>query len=122
MKPILAPLQNLKSIESKAQTHRQNNFKIYEHLQSFNTVDIDETMDIDEKFKAKKKHMVIMNKLEARPEGMKVKKYLDFERLNLKSHLYNETIKTEKMFLQLNAGPKPKLDETQLGNESSQQQ
>jgi hypothetical protein len=56
------------------------------------------------------------------PEGMKVKKYLDFERLNLKSHLYNETIKTEKMFLQLNAGPKPKLDETQLGNESSLQQ
>ena len=79
-------------------------------------------MDLDEKFKAKKKHMEIMKKLEARSEGVKVKKYLDFERLNLKSHLYNETIKTEKMFLQLNAGLKPKLDETQLGNESSVQQ
>ena len=76
-------------------------------------------MDIDEKFKAKKKHMEIMKKLDARPEGVKVKKYLDFERVNLKSHLYNEIIKTEKMFMQLNSGQKQKLDETQLGNESS---
>lgn len=60
-------------------------------------------MDIDEKFKARKKHMDIMKKLETRPEKLKVKKYLDYERLNIKSHLYNETIKTEKMFMQLNA-------------------
>jgi hypothetical protein len=76
-------------------------------------------MDIDEKFKAKKKHMEIMKKLEARPEGLKVKKYLDFERLNLKSHLYNETIKTEKMFMQLNTGLKPKLNDVLMCNESS---
>lgn len=51
--------------------------------------------------------METMKKLEERPEGLKVKKYLDFERLNLKSHLYNDIMKTEKMYMQLNAAPKP---------------
>lgn len=60
-------------------------------------------MDIDEKFKARKKHQEIMNKLDTRPDQVKLKKYLDYERLNIKSHLYNETIKMEKMFMQLNA-------------------
>lgn len=68
LRPVQLPLDNLKSIESVTQSHRQNDFKIYEHLQNFNTVDLDETMDIDEKFKARKKHMEIMKKLESRPE------------------------------------------------------
>jgi len=75
-------------------------------------------MDLDEKFKARKKHMDIMKKLETRPEQLKIKKYLNYERLNIKSHMYNETLKTEKMFQQLNA-PKPLLkasDDDGLGN------
>lgn len=69
--------------------------------------------------------MEIMKKLESRPEQVKVKKYLDYERLNLKSHLYNETLKTEKMFRQLNAPkgqpPKKTEDDKLAGEQNSQQ-
>ena len=44
-----------------------------------------------------------MKKLEARSEKVKVQKYLNYERLNLKSHIYNDSIRGEKMFNQLNA-------------------
>jgi hypothetical protein len=62
-----------------------------------------------------------MKKLEARSEQMKVKKFLNFERLNLKSHIYNESIKTEKIFNQLNAPDQPavvkKEDTNKFGTE-----
>ena len=37
--------------------------------------------------------METMKKLEGRPEKLKVKKYLNYEILNLKSHIYNDSIK-----------------------------
>ena len=70
---------------------------------------MDETMDIDERFKARKKHLETMQKLEIRPEKLKIKKYLNYERLNIKSHLYNEVMKNEKIFMQLNSPKQPKL-------------
>lgn len=48
-----------------------------------------------------------MKKLESRPESMKVQKFLNFEILNLKSHIYNTVVKSEKTFNQLNAPSKP---------------
>jgi len=40
-----------------------------------------------------------MKKLQKRTDQVKVKKYLNFERLNIKSQIYNEVLKTEKVFM-----------------------
>jgi len=50
-----------------------------------------------------------MDKIQSRPENFKVKKYLNFERLNLKSHIYNEVVKTEKIYKQLNSTERPTI-------------
>ena len=67
-----------------------------------------------------------MKKLEGRPEKLKVKKYLNYERLNLKSHIYNDSIKGQKMFNQLNAQDQPALpqkdDQTTFGTEPDKRQ
>lgn len=69
----------------------------------FNSADYDEALDLDEKFKKRKEHEAIMDKLKERTEEMKVKKYLTYEVVNLKSHLYNKQMKMDKMFRELNA-------------------
>lgn len=37
-------------------------------MQTFNTIDLDETLDLEEKFELRKKHTEIMRKLENRPD------------------------------------------------------
>ena len=48
-------------------------------------------------------HDLIMKKLDSRPDDLKLQMFLKYEKLNLKSHLYNQTHKTDKMFRELNA-------------------
>lgn len=48
-----------------------------------------------------------MQKLESRPESLKVQKFLNYERLNLKTNIYNSVLKQEKTFNQLNAPDQP---------------
>ena len=72
-------------------------------MQSFNSADLDETIDVDEKFKKRAFHETIMRKLDQRPEQHKLDQFLKYEKMNLKSHLYNQVHKTDKMFRELNA-------------------
>lgn len=66
--PLRTPLISLKSIDPDVRPNRHNSLKIYEHIQSFNTVDLDENMDMEEKFKKRVSHESIMKKLEARTD------------------------------------------------------
>ena len=80
-------------------------------MQTFNNVDLNETMDIDEKFKRRAIHEQLIQKLEDQPETIKLQQFLKFERLNLKSSLFINSQKTDKIFTDLNVHPpKPKLD------------
>lgn len=75
-------------------------------MQTFNAVDLDETMDFEEKLSRRVFHESIMKKLAARDSERKLSQFLKYERVNLKSHLYNQSYKTDKMFKELNTVPK----------------
>lgn len=60
-------------------------------------------MDVEEKYKKRLEHEKIIEKQNGRPEALKVKKYVNYEVINLKSHLYNKQMKMDKMFRELNA-------------------
>ncbi len=62
-RPLLSPLNSLQIDETSS---RHQAFKIYEHMQTFNAVDLDETMDMEEKLKRRGFHDSIMRKLDAR--------------------------------------------------------
>lgn len=87
--PLTTPIESLKNIDPEAAPTRHHTLKIYEHIQSFNTVDLDETIDVDEKFKRRVFHESIMKKLDGRNDKYKLTQFLKYEKLNLKSHLYN---------------------------------
>jgi hypothetical protein len=77
--------------------------KVYKHIEAFNVVDLDETMEMEEKFKARQKHEAIMKKLDARPVGYKEAQFRKYQTINEKSHMYNQQVKTDKMFRELNS-------------------
>jgi hypothetical protein len=70
--PLRAPIESLEKINAELAPKRHHTLKIYEHIQAFNTVDLDETIDVDEKFKKRVIHEGIMKKLDARPEQVKL--------------------------------------------------
>ena len=81
----------------------------------FNCADYDEALDVEEKYKKRLEHEKIMEKQNSRPEELKVKKYVTYEAVNLKSHLYNKQLKMDKMFRELNAiSYKPQRNEDGL--------
>ena len=71
-------------------------------MQTFNAVDLDETMDMDEKLKRRVFHDSIMRKLDARDSQRKLDQFLKYEKVNLKSHLFNQARKTDKMYREMN--------------------
>jgi len=71
-KPLRTPIESLRSIDPEARPTRHHTLKIYEHIQSFNSVDLDETIDVDEKFKKRVIHEAIMKKLDSRPDQLKL--------------------------------------------------
>lgn len=85
--------------------NRHNDYKLYWHFQEFNPVDLQEDLNIDEKFKRRKQMDVVLDKLRSLPETVHIKKFLKYEQLNLKTQLYNKTSKVEAILKQLNADP-----------------
>jgi len=59
-KPLRTPVESLERINAEQAPTRHHTLKVYEHIQSFNTVDLDETIDVDEKFKKRAVHEAIM--------------------------------------------------------------
>lgn len=49
--PLKKPISNLSQIDPESQPKRHNNLRIYEHLMQFNEVDLQENIDIEEKFR-----------------------------------------------------------------------
>lgn len=67
-KPLRTPIESLRSIDADDRPTRHHTLKIYEHIQSFNIVDLDETITAEDKFKKRQKHDEVMKKLDARPD------------------------------------------------------
>lgn len=106
------------ALDPEITPERHNAFKVYEHIQNFNTADLDETMDVDEKFKRRAHHERIMQKLDARPDNFKTAQFLKYEKINEKSHLFNQVQKTDRMYRELNAATiKQYTDSQKSGNE-----
>lgn len=70
---------------------------------NFNQADYNEGLDVEERYKQRQMHEQIMKKYQSRPEEIKIKKYLTYEAINLRSNLYNKKLKMDKMFTELNA-------------------
>ena len=68
----------------------------------FNEVDLQENIDIEEKFRLRMHHEQVMKKLDNRPQQHKVSQFLKYEKMNLLSHLYNKSLKQDKMYRDLN--------------------
>ena len=62
-------------------------------------------MDIDEKYKKRQKIEKVLEKFRSLPEATHISKFLKFEKLNLKTQLYNKTNKLDAILKQLNADP-----------------
>ena len=103
-KPLRQAVRSERELEQLDQS-RHNDYKLYWHFQEFNPVDLKEDLDIDEKFKMRKKMDQVINKLRSLPETVHINKFLKYEKLNLRTQMYNKTSKVEAILKQLNADP-----------------
>lgn len=67
------------------------------HLQEFDPIDLDEEMDIDDKFKNKQEHEARCDKFRKLGEGVHLRKFMKYEKTNAMTHLYNKNRKIESM-------------------------
>jgi hypothetical protein len=80
-------------------------------MEALNQSDFDATLDIHEKLKRTKMHQEILNRIESRPDEVKVKKFLQYEKCNMKTHLYMKANKLDTLFKELNASKgRPQVD------------
>ena len=70
---------------------------MYWHLKEFDPIDMDEAMDLDEKYKRKKKLEQMLQKFRDMPESEQIKKFIKYERVNYKTQLYNKSRKIESI-------------------------
>lgn len=84
---------------------RKDQFKVYQHIMGFCSSDLDDTLDFEEKQKKRREHAALLARLEDRPEDFKLKKFLAYEKCNLKSNLYNKAFKLDAIFKELSAAP-----------------
>ena len=76
---------------------------MYWHLKEFDPIDMVEEMDLDEKYKKKKKMEEMLEKFRSLPEAEQIKGYMKYERLNYKTQLYNKSRKVDSILKQLNS-------------------
>ena len=81
------------------------------HLQEFDPIDLDEEMDIDEKFEKKKVHEKICEKFRKLGDRIHIKKFQKYEKTNAMTHLYNKNRKIESMMKQMNVSNSNMQDE-----------
>ena len=101
-----SPLRN--HFSSKAELEQSKNkerleqYNMYWHLQEFDPIDLDEEMEIDEKYKKKLKHEKICEKFRSLGEQVHIRKFMNYEKTNAITHLYNKNRKIENMMKQMN--------------------
>jgi hypothetical protein len=76
---------------------------MYWHLKEFDPIDMDEAMELDEKYKRKKKLEQMLQKFREMPESEQIKKFIKYERVNYKTQLYNKSRKIDSIMKQLNS-------------------
>jgi len=76
---------------------------MYWHLKEFDPIDMDEAMELDEKYKRKKKLEQMLQKFREMPESEQIKKFIKYERVNFKTQLYNKSRKIDSIMKQLNS-------------------
>ena len=89
----------------KTDAIRHNEYKLYWHFQEFNPVDLEENLDIDEKFKKRQKMEIVLEKFRSLPEAVHISKFLNYEKVNLKTQMYNKSNKLDAILKHLNADP-----------------
>ena len=77
---------------------------MYWHLREFDPIDMVEDLDLDEKYRKKQKMEALMQKFRDLPESEQIRKFIQFERLNYKTQLYNKSRKIDSILKQLNSG------------------
>jgi len=70
---------------------------MYWHLKEFDPIDMVEEMDLDEKYKKKQKVEAMLQKFRDLPESEHIRKFIQFERLNYKTQLYNKSRKIDSI-------------------------
>ena len=91
-----------KDFNSKAELERNDknrlaDYNMYWHLKEFDKLDMDEGLDLDEKFKAKKNHEAMLKKFRELPESEHIKSFIKYERVNYKTQLYNKSRKIDSI-------------------------
>ena len=76
---------------------------MYWHLKEFDPIDMDEAIELDEKYKRKKKLEQMLQKFREMPESEQIKKFIKYERVNFKTQLYNKSRKIDSIMKQLNS-------------------
>ena len=76
---------------------------MYWHLKEFDTIDIVEHMDLDEKFKRKQQVEAMLKKFRDMPESEHIRNFMKYERVNYKTQLYNKSRKIDSIMKQLNS-------------------
>ena len=76
---------------------------MYWYLKEFDPIDMDEAMELDEKYKRKKKLEQMLQKFREMPESEQIKKFIKYERVNFKTQLYNKSRKIDSIMKQLNS-------------------
>lgn len=101
MRPVVNSEKELESLD----IGRHQDYKLYWHFQEFNPVDLQDHLDIDEKYKERKKMEKVLEKFRNLPESVHISKFLKYEKLNLKTQIYNKSNKLDAILKQLNADP-----------------
>ena len=95
--PLRLNFASKTELEQAEDEDRLKQYNMYWHLQEFDPIDLDEDMDIDEKFQKKQKHEAMCEKFRSLGEREHIKKFLKYEKTNAKTHLYNKNRKIESM-------------------------
>ena len=83
-----------KNVTSKAEIEttdreRAQDLNMYFHLHEFDPVDLMEDLDMEEKYKRKKEMEAVLEKFNKLPESEQMAKFMKYEKLNIKTKLYN---------------------------------
>ena len=91
-----------KDFSSKADLEKNDmarlaDYNMYWHLKEFDPIDLDEGMDLDEKYKRKQKIEKMLEKFRNMPESEHIKRFIKYERVNYKTQLYNKSRKVDSI-------------------------
>ena len=102
--PIVKEFASKNELEQAQDKTRLSDYQMYWHLREFDPIDMIEELDIEEKYKRKQKIEAMLQKFRDLPESEHIRKFIQFERLNYKTQLYNKSRKIDSIMKQLNSG------------------